>query len=64
MTSRHPPTHELPLAEAPGAYDQADKRVGGYTRVLLHPAARGHHAAADPAGAPPAQAGKGGAPQA
>jgi hypothetical protein len=32
-------SHELPLAEAPGAHDQFDKRVNGYTKVLLHPAA-------------------------
>jgi glutathione-independent formaldehyde dehydrogenase len=32
-------SHELPLSEAPGAYDKFDKRVDGYTKVLLHPAA-------------------------
>lgn len=32
-------SHELPLADAPSAYDQFDKRVNGYTKVLLHPAA-------------------------
>jgi glutathione-independent formaldehyde dehydrogenase len=32
-------SHELPLTEAPGAYDKFDKRVDGYTKVLLHPAA-------------------------
>ncbi|HUN35550.1 MAG TPA: glutathione-independent formaldehyde dehydrogenase [Trebonia sp.] len=31
-------SHELPLAEAPAAYDRFDKRTGGYTKVLLHPA--------------------------
>jgi glutathione-independent formaldehyde dehydrogenase len=32
-------SHELPLTEAPSAYDKFDKRVDGYTKVLLHPAA-------------------------
>ncbi|HEY0869070.1 MAG TPA: glutathione-independent formaldehyde dehydrogenase [Acidothermaceae bacterium] len=32
-------SHELSLAEAPGAYDKFDKRIDGYTKVLLHPAA-------------------------
>ncbi|OLF09853.1 aldehyde dehydrogenase [Actinophytocola xinjiangensis] len=32
-------SHELPLDEAPRAYDQFDKRVDGWTKVLLHPAA-------------------------
>ena len=32
-------SHELPLAEAPGAYDKFDKRADGYTKVILHPAA-------------------------
>lgn len=32
-------SHELPLSEAPGAYEKFDKRVDGYTKVLLHPAA-------------------------
>jgi glutathione-independent formaldehyde dehydrogenase len=32
-------SHELPLTEAPGAYEKFDKRVDGYTKVLLHPAA-------------------------
>ena len=32
-------SHELPLAEAPDAYEKFDKRVDGYTKVLLHPAA-------------------------
>ncbi len=30
-------SHELSLAEAPDAYDKFDKRVDGYTKVLLHP---------------------------
>jgi glutathione-independent formaldehyde dehydrogenase len=32
-------SHELPLAEAPSAYEKFDKRIDGYTKVLLHPAA-------------------------
>jgi glutathione-independent formaldehyde dehydrogenase len=32
-------SHELPLTEAPGAYDKFDKREDGYTKVILHPAA-------------------------
>ncbi|MGA8115991.1 MAG: glutathione-independent formaldehyde dehydrogenase [Actinocatenispora sp.] len=32
-------SHELPLAQAPEAYDRFDRRVEGYTKVLLHPAA-------------------------
>ncbi|WP_219468709.1 hypothetical protein [Nonomuraea rhizosphaerae] len=32
-------SHELSLEEAPHAYDQFDKRVDGWTKVLLHPAA-------------------------
>jgi glutathione-independent formaldehyde dehydrogenase len=32
-------SHELPLDQAPKAYDQFDKRVEGWTKVLLHPAA-------------------------
>lgn len=32
-------SHELPLTEAPDAYDKFDKRVNGYTKVILHPAA-------------------------
>lgn len=32
-------SHELPLDQAPHAYDQFDKRVEGWTKVLLHPAA-------------------------
>jgi glutathione-independent formaldehyde dehydrogenase len=30
-------SHELPLAQAPTAYEKFDKRVEGYTKVLLHP---------------------------
>lgn len=30
-------SHEVPLAQAPSAYDQFDKRADGYTKVLLHP---------------------------
>lgn len=32
-------SHELPLTEAPAAYEKSDKRVDGYTKVILHPAA-------------------------
>jgi glutathione-independent formaldehyde dehydrogenase len=32
-------SHELPLEEAARAYDQFDKRIDGWTKVLLHPAA-------------------------
>ena len=32
-------SHELPLTEAPAAYENFDKRIDGYTKVLLHPAA-------------------------
>ncbi|MGP4002357.1 glutathione-independent formaldehyde dehydrogenase [Streptomyces sp. 8N706] len=32
-------SHELPLDEAPTAYDKFDKRVEGYTKVVLHPQA-------------------------
>jgi glutathione-independent formaldehyde dehydrogenase len=32
-------SHEVSLAEAPDAYQKFDKRVDGYTKVLLHPAA-------------------------
>ena len=31
-------SHEVPLDEAADAYDKFDKRVEGYTKVLLHPA--------------------------
>jgi glutathione-independent formaldehyde dehydrogenase len=30
-------SHELPLAQAPMAYEKFDKRADGYTKVLLHP---------------------------
>jgi glutathione-independent formaldehyde dehydrogenase len=30
-------SHELPLNRAPEAYEKFDKRVEGYTKVLLHP---------------------------
>lgn len=30
-------SHELPLGQAPGAYEKFDKRVEGYTKVVLHP---------------------------
>jgi glutathione-independent formaldehyde dehydrogenase len=30
-------SHELPLTAAPEAYDKFDRRVDGYTKVLLHP---------------------------
>jgi glutathione-independent formaldehyde dehydrogenase len=30
-------SHELPLDEAPEAYEKFDKRVDGYTKVILHP---------------------------
>ncbi|MBO0820944.1 MAG: glutathione-independent formaldehyde dehydrogenase [Nocardiopsaceae bacterium] len=32
-------SHELPLSEAPSGYEKFDKRIDGYTKVLLHPAA-------------------------
>jgi glutathione-independent formaldehyde dehydrogenase len=32
-------SHEVALDEAPEAYDKFDKRVDGWTKVLLHPAA-------------------------
>jgi glutathione-independent formaldehyde dehydrogenase len=32
-------SHELPLDEAPDAYDKLDRRVDGYTKVLLKSAA-------------------------
>ena len=31
-------SHEMALDEAPYAYDKFDKRVDGYTKILLHPA--------------------------
>jgi glutathione-independent formaldehyde dehydrogenase len=30
-------SHELSLDEAPSAYENFDKRVAGWTKVLLHP---------------------------
>jgi glutathione-independent formaldehyde dehydrogenase len=30
-------SHELPLIEAPAAYEKFDKRIEGYTKVVLHP---------------------------
>lgn len=30
-------SHELPLNEAPVAYEKFDKRIDGYTKVVLHP---------------------------
>jgi glutathione-independent formaldehyde dehydrogenase len=30
-------SHELPLEEAPNAYEKFDKRIDGYTKVILHP---------------------------
>src|SRR5581483_8909098 len=30
-------SHELPLEEAPTGYDNFDKRIDGWTKVLLHP---------------------------
>jgi glutathione-independent formaldehyde dehydrogenase len=30
-------SHELPLADAPQAYEKFDKRADGYTKVVLHP---------------------------
>jgi len=30
-------SHELPLADAPDAYEKFDKRIDGYTKVVLHP---------------------------
>ena len=30
-------SHELPLTAAPEAYDKFDRRIDGYTKVLLHP---------------------------
>jgi glutathione-independent formaldehyde dehydrogenase len=32
-------SHDLPLDQAPHAYDQFDKRAEGWTKVLLHPSA-------------------------
>jgi glutathione-independent formaldehyde dehydrogenase len=30
-------SHELSLEQAPAAYENFDKRTGGYTKVILHP---------------------------
>ena len=30
-------SHEVPIDDAPDAYDKFDKRVDGYTKVILHP---------------------------
>ncbi|MDX3237318.1 glutathione-independent formaldehyde dehydrogenase [Streptomyces sp. ME03-5709C] len=30
-------SHELPLTDAPSAYEKFDKRIEGYTKVVLHP---------------------------
>ena len=30
-------SHNLPLQDAASAYDKFDKRIDGYTKVLLHP---------------------------
>ncbi|MEU6340767.1 glutathione-independent formaldehyde dehydrogenase [Streptomyces sp. NPDC046977] len=30
-------SHELPLSDAPSAYEKFDKRIEGYTKVVLHP---------------------------
>ncbi|WP_316755058.1 glutathione-independent formaldehyde dehydrogenase [Streptomyces herbicida] len=30
-------SHELPLDQAPAAYEKFDKRIEGYTKVVLHP---------------------------
>jgi threonine dehydrogenase-like Zn-dependent dehydrogenase len=30
-------SHEIGLDEAPGAYEKFDKRVDGYTKVIIHP---------------------------
>ncbi len=32
-------SHELPLGQAPEAYEKFDKRIDGYTKVILRPAA-------------------------
>ncbi len=32
-------SHELPLEQAPQAYEKFDKRIEGYTKVVLHPGA-------------------------
>ena len=30
-------SHEINIEEAPGAYEKFDKRIDGYTKVLIHP---------------------------
>ncbi len=30
-------SHEIDIDEAPNAYEKFDKRVEGYTKVLIHP---------------------------
>jgi glutathione-independent formaldehyde dehydrogenase len=30
-------SHELPLDQAPSAYEKFDQRIEGYTKVVLHP---------------------------
>jgi glutathione-independent formaldehyde dehydrogenase len=30
-------SHEVPLSKAPEAYEKFDKRIEGYTKVILHP---------------------------
>jgi glutathione-independent formaldehyde dehydrogenase len=30
-------SHELPLDQAPMAYEKFEKRIEGYTKVVLHP---------------------------
>jgi glutathione-independent formaldehyde dehydrogenase len=32
-------SHDLPLDQAPDAYDKFDQRIDGYTKVVLKPAA-------------------------
>ncbi len=34
-------SHEIPLEQAPQAYEKFDKRIEGYTKVILHPGAQG-----------------------
>lgn len=30
-------SHEINIDDAPGAYEKFDKRIDGYTKVLIHP---------------------------
>ena len=30
-------SHEIPIEEAPTAYEKFNKRIEGYTKVLIHP---------------------------